>query len=567
MKFLRSLAGLIVLLMFVVTANGQTLEWMRQNGTDDFDYCYGVSSDGNGNIYIAGETAGDFGGQQMGDSDAFVAKLDDSGNVVWSRQLGSLHEDRARDVIVDLLGNVFIGGHTRGALQGPNLGNTDAFVSKYDSNGNFAWTCQFGTEENNSVQSVSVDGQGNVFVAGSTRGDLGGESMGDYDAYISKYDSNGALLWIRQFGSTEADLVDGVSFDGLGNVYVGGNTWGDLGGINAGNRDGFVCKFDTDGVQLWCRQFGGDDFDFVEDVAADVLGNVYAAGQTFGDLDGGNAGSADAFICKYDSSGNMMWIRQIGTNVYDRAQSVSADGLGNAYVAGSTSGSLAGPAAGNGDSFVAKYDSAGNSLWIRQFGSQGIDDCYGTSADGTGDVYIGGMTDGNLGGQQFGSRDYFVAKFDDVPVPITAIADAYTVFRGFQIGGELSDTFASDDSYLIVEQGLVLSAQEAPIWLIFDGIVGTGVSDVDVQIESNAGTPGLRYTIEFWNWSQGSYDTVVANAESFEMDYVENYGGIVSDHVSASGAVRSRIGWRPSGIILGLPWEIHLDQLVWNAAN
>ncbi|MCA9229641.1 MAG: SBBP repeat-containing protein [Planctomycetales bacterium] len=105
------------------------------------------------------------------------------------------------------------------------------------------WTEQLGSTSDDVSYGVSADGLGNVYISGFTRGDLGGTNAGDHDAFVSKYDAAGTLLWTEQLGSTSVDESLGVSADGLGNVYISGITYGDLGGTNAGDFDAFIAKY------------------------------------------------------------------------------------------------------------------------------------------------------------------------------------------------------------------------------------------------------------------------------------------------------------------------------------
>jgi hypothetical protein len=106
--------------------------------------------------------------------------------VEWTRQLGTSSEDRSRGVSVDGLGNVYISGSTEGSLNGPNAGSDDAFVSKYDAAGTLEWTRQLGTSSEDYSTGVSADGLGNVYISGETYGSLDGTSAGSYDAFVSK---------------------------------------------------------------------------------------------------------------------------------------------------------------------------------------------------------------------------------------------------------------------------------------------------------------------------------------------------------------------------------------------
>jgi hypothetical protein len=115
---------------------------------------------------------------------------------------------------------VYISGYTHGSLVEPNAGNGDAFISKYDAAGNIQWTRQLGTAEADNSFSVSADGLGNAYITGSTWGSLGGPNQGNDDAFVSKYDAAGTLQWTRQLGTPEGDTGVGVSADGLGNVCI-----------------------------------------------------------------------------------------------------------------------------------------------------------------------------------------------------------------------------------------------------------------------------------------------------------------------------------------------------------
>ena len=113
MKCLVALLSFI--LCFVSSARAQTLEWIRQFGTSRGDFAYGLSADGLGNVYIAGDTQGSLGGPNAGWYDAFIAKYDASGNRLWTEQFGTSEYDAFNEVSADGLGNVYVSGQTEGA--------------------------------------------------------------------------------------------------------------------------------------------------------------------------------------------------------------------------------------------------------------------------------------------------------------------------------------------------------------------------------------------------------------------------------------------------------------------
>src|SRR5215207_785326 len=201
------------------------------------------------------------------------------------------------------------------------------------------------------------------------------------------------LDWIRQLGTSNSDINYDVSTDGLGSVYTSGYTQGSLAAPNAGGSLGFdvlVTKYNSAGNLVWTRQLSssGDEESF--GLSADRLGNVFVAGYTTGNLAGTNAGGDDAFIARYDAGGNLIWTRQLGSGGQERASSVASDGIGNAYVAGVTAGSLAGGSSGSTDAFLFKLDVTGNIVWQRQFGTSGFDGIDGLAADALGNIYFSG---------------------------------------------------------------------------------------------------------------------------------------------------------------------------------
>ena len=386
------------------------VEWIAQNGTSDDDGSHSVAVDASGNAYISGYA------HRPGDYDAFLSKLDSGGNEVWTTQIGSSHDDSSRSVAVDASGNAYISGYTYGDLGGPNAGSGDAFVSKFDSGGNEVWTTQIGTSEWDGSYSVALDASGNVYISGKTPGDLGGPNAGSRDAFLSKFDSGGKEVWTTQIGSSGYDTSESVAVDASGNVYISGYTSGDLGGPNAGEFDAFLSKFDSDGSEVWTIQIGTSSDDYSYSVGVAASGNVYISGNTRGDLGGPNADYLDAYLSKFDSGGNELWTTQIGSSGYDWSYSVAVDASGNAYISGHTDGDLGGPNAGESDAYLSKFDSDGNEVWTTQIGTGSDDYSRSVALDAWGNVYISGYTRGDLGGPNAGPWDAFLVKYE-VPEP------------------------------------------------------------------------------------------------------------------------------------------------------
>jgi hypothetical protein len=408
------------------------LDWTKQLGTTSIDRANSVAIDSNNNVYITGRTEGDLGGPNAGSVDAFLAKYDSAGTLVWTKQLGTSSSDFARGVAIDSNNYVYITGYTFGGLGGPKAGSYDAFLAKYDSStGDRVWTKQLGTSSSDRAFGVAIDSNNNVYITGHTDGGLDGNtSAGFYDAFLAKYDSStGNRVWTKQLGTTSFDIANSVAIDSNNNVYITGYTDGDLGGnTSAGSNDAFLAKYDSTGTLVWTIQLGTTANDEAFGVAIDSNNNVYITGHTEGDLGGSNAGSSDpfffeatsdAFLAKYDSStGNRVWTKQLGTSSSDQAYSVAIDSNNYVYITGYTEGDLGGSNAGPYDAFLAKYDSStGDRVWTKQLGTSSSDQAFGVAIDSNNYVYITGYTGGDLGGQNAGSVDAFLAKYIDPSPP------------------------------------------------------------------------------------------------------------------------------------------------------
>lgn len=297
----------------------------------------------------------------------FVVKYNSAGVKQWTRQLGTPEDDFANGIAADAQGKVYVTGVTSGGLDGnSNAGGSgvDMFIVKYDGAGNRQWTRQFGAAGDDEGVGLAIDAQGNVYVAGSTRGGVldGNINSGGFDLFVVKYDATGTRQWTRVFGTPANDRATGIATDAQGNVYVTGSTGGSPdSSINAGALDLFVVKYDAAGTRQWTRQLGSPGDDFATGIASDTQGNVYVSGHTTGMLEGSaNAGGIDCFVVKYDGTGIKQWTRGFGTTADDFATGIATDAQGNVYVTGYTGGSLDGNTnAGGDDFFIVKYDGSG----------------------------------------------------------------------------------------------------------------------------------------------------------------------------------------------------------------
>jgi len=389
-------------------ASGQ-FEWVRQFGTARYDLAFAAATDGTG-VYVAGFTNYALAGQQYRRRyDAFVGKFDAEGNRLWLRQFGSSGTDQALGIAADDAG-VTVVGSTDGRLPDQrNAGGVDAFVARFAPDGRELWLRQLGTRKDDRATSVAV-GNGGAYVAGSTAGVLGRRHGGPTDAFIAHVDSSGNVRWVRQFGTNGDDEALGIQVRS-GSVHAVGWTTGHFrGSYGGGASDGFVAVFNSRGQPSWRQAIASAGADRAMAVAARA-GGVFVVGSTDGPLtEETPAGGSDAFVMKFDPDGTRSWAHQFGSGSDDEAVAVAADRKG-VYVAGSASGPL--PDAeliGEWDGYVRKYLPNGTQMWTHQLGTDDYDRVYGIAVERTG-VYLAGTTHGAFeGATNAGDRDVFVLR-------------------------------------------------------------------------------------------------------------------------------------------------------------
>jgi len=282
----------------------------------------------------------------------------------WTRLLGSSSSDGASSISTAADGSIYITGWTRGTLDGQtNSGQSDAFISKYSSDGSKVWTRLLGSSYDDYGHSIGTAADGSIYITGVTEGTLDGQTnSGQDDAFISKYSSDGTKVWTRLLGSSSSDGAHSIRTAADGSIYITGWTRGTLDGqTNSGQGDAFISKYSSDGTKIWTRLLGSSSYDEAHSISTATDGSIYITGSTEGTLDGQtNSGQNDAFISKYSSDGSKVWTRLLGSSSYEHAKSISTATDGSIYITGWTGGTLDGQNnSGRDDVFISKFSAVG----------------------------------------------------------------------------------------------------------------------------------------------------------------------------------------------------------------
>ena len=261
-KFLMAIFLVILVLTSCdESADGKNVNvellWMRHLGSKQNDIGNDAFADDSG-IYVTGVTLGALdNNESSGEWDIFLTKHTHEGKKQWTRQWGTNKRDAGLSTATDSDGSVYVTGYVSGSLPGGRtFGGKDIFLSKLSANGENLWTIQWGTEADDEGRGVTVTSEG-IYITGFTYGNLGGDTKsGKSDIFLTKVNPTGEKLWTRQLGTVETEWANDIASDMTG-LYITGFTMGKLDGKKAhGYDDSFLIKYDFEGKILWLKQWG-----------------------------------------------------------------------------------------------------------------------------------------------------------------------------------------------------------------------------------------------------------------------------------------------------------------------
>jgi len=300
--------------------------WVRRydGPGNSSDAAQSVAVDDSGNVYVTGWSV-----VNGTDFDYATIKYSPAGESLWVRRYNGPGNDRdmAYALTLDMLGNVYVTGSSDNVFSVP-----DYTTIKYTATGDSVWVRHYNGPGNSTDQpyALAVDGQGNVYVTGSSWGGI--STRGDYATI--KYDQNGNTLWERRYNGSgnSADVAWDIKVDESGKVYVAGGTLSLTTHMDFG-----TIKYNSNGDTIWARFYNGEDnqYDQAFKLALDTQGNVYVTGSSV------RIGQYDDFLTvKYDSVGNLLWSARYNGpgNLIDQPSALAVDNDGNAYVSGYSDG-------------------------------------------------------------------------------------------------------------------------------------------------------------------------------------------------------------------------------------
>jgi hypothetical protein len=398
-----------------LTSNGFTTRaasgvptWTTQLGTAQDDYAKAIVEDSTGDFYVTGRSRSSFPGKSnLGSWDIVLLNVDKTTRTIqWSRQIGTSQLDYPEAMGIDGGSNIYIAGKTEGDLEGSNLGAGDIVLIKTDSTGDVQWQRQIGTSAEDWAFGLSIDSSNDIYITGKTGGPLEGQPhQGGNDIFLIKYDDQGVLQWARQFGSSSNDAAYDVTTDSSNNIFLTGHTEGKLANdAHRGERDIFVVKVNSSGDVQWMKQLGSDQDDYARGILIDASGDIIVTGYSYGDFAktydttaAANIGGSDLVVFKLDIQGDLVWVSQQGSDKDDLGKSLTVDSSGDVFVTGLSEGSMdCNSNQGFSDVLLFKFNSSGTLQWMRQFGSIGLDYAKQIILTAGNELVLAGWTNGNV---------------------------------------------------------------------------------------------------------------------------------------------------------------------------
>ena len=435
--------------------------WVKGVGGSQVDMGNAIQVDPSGNIFNAGifKTTVDMDPSVEGEvpftavtdnnsNNGFILKLDNDGNYLWAKHLVGVCTPTSMKLDDD--GNIYIAEYMQGYVDFDPSDQTmeltsgalsDAFMAKYNAQGELIWALNFGGEFQDDVNAFVLDNEGNIFMSGNfsftvdfDSGDCMSElSVGGLDTqdmYIAKFNNDGQFIWVKQISGAFLQHCAGIALDSQQNIIVAGRFTGSTdfdpgnnvesltptGGGDGTAWDMDVLKRTVDGVFISVKQMGSTGQDAVMAIMLDANDTIYCTSsfQFAVDFDPNDevleftafGDTYDMAVFKMDIDGNLVWCSQAGGDGQMTPEAITMDAMGHIYTIGMFTGTCdIDPSAtiaestciGDNDIFVSVLDNSGAYLWAERFGS-GIsgsswDTGYGICVDAN-SIYVTGQSKG-----------------------------------------------------------------------------------------------------------------------------------------------------------------------------
>jgi len=410
----------IILVVFSLclasTAMGRTapaVRWGHQLETDTDDVARAAVVDSNDDIYFTVKRQSKDASGATTSKGLFLLKYSQQGDQLWSKQLDP-RISHISGLTADDQGNIYVFGIADNTHEQEAKGKNDVVIAKYDQTGTQQWIWQLGTPKHDVCTGLDFDADENMYISGYTYGDFAKPNQGEADMFIAAYDKDRSLLWRDQIGTGTDDRGGSIRLGDDNDVYVCGTTSGNLARKNNGLADFFVARYQRTGKRLWLHQFGTNAFDSGAGMEIGELGHLYLTCRTNGNVGTRSPQRRDSDSCLVSISkeGRLLWTRQFGTDGWDGTWAMARfqDGSGDVLISGCQV-----PSKKKCRAYCRRYTSEGKLIWtkeFREYSSRGGTCGRVAAIDSANNIYHGGQTHADLFGVNNGTANVYIVRFD-----------------------------------------------------------------------------------------------------------------------------------------------------------
>ncbi|MEM1320193.1 MAG: T9SS type A sorting domain-containing protein [Bacteroidota bacterium] len=452
---------LLLLLTSFFTSSAQSWEWVQQFGAADNESADELQVAQSGTIYLAGTYQEGFSlGTSLpwgGETDAYLSSLDADGNVRWTRAASGNQPDRSGGLALapDESQLYWAGSYWEEVRFGDDTlrsssGGKAIFLACYETDGELRWLQGLNGSGLRSVGDLVTAPDGSLYLTGYFGGTLllGDTTLtasGEADAFLARFDADGQLRWAANFGSS--GFVEGTILEVLddNSVYFCGHFRGRIGvgsdtiRTNTSDNDLFIARIAADGEPLWLRKAGGVHQDISRGSTIDDQGRLYLSGYYYGILKLSDGITLQAtgfndnfYILQYDREGEARWAQSYGGEGLAHSMDIEWKAgelvLGGYFRQRLTMGNTTYDAQNNLSSFIAGFDLDGNLKWSQQMASTEISllDELALLADGQYLCAGSFRSSISFGTQELttaGNYDIYLAQGNDGTTAVTSLID------------------------------------------------------------------------------------------------------------------------------------------------
>lgn len=382
------------------------LEWSMNFGGSNPDFSTKILPADGGKTWLLGNTDSNNGDVRLnhGSTDIWLSQIDASGHLIKQFSFGGSAIDAATSMI-HVNGQIIVVGYSassNGHLTS-NHGGFDAWVFCIDTNGTMLWQKNYGGTFGDLAYAITPCSNGGFLITGgsfSQDGDLS-SNHGNEDVWVFKIDNTGNLLWSETIGGSNLDIAYAILEDNSGSIYVGGTTSSSDGDIqtNYGNYDWLLIKLSATGNLIYEKTYGGSSYDAVQCMTLNSNQELILGGYSrSGDHDlTSNYGSTDCWLLKVSASGSILLTKQFGGTMAENLFDVkqTLDG-GYILIAGTTSNDIdVDSNYGGEDAWLIKTDNQFRVEWNSTYGGTNNDRPASVLENSAGEFYFSGFSFSN----------------------------------------------------------------------------------------------------------------------------------------------------------------------------